>query len=66
VPTEVKTLMTPAVISVAPNDPAWEAVAKMAAFKLHRLYVVDEDGLLVGVITAFDVVRKLRREEAGL
>jgi CBS domain-containing protein len=33
-------------------------------FAGHRLYVVDEGGVLVGVVTAFDVVRKLRREEA--
>ena len=64
-PAAVGTIMTPTVVSVAPTDPAWEAVAKMAAFKVHRLYVVDEGGVLVGVVTAFDVVRKLRREEAG-
>jgi hypothetical protein len=28
--------MAPTVISVAPRDPAWEAVVKMAAFKVHR------------------------------
>jgi CBS domain-containing protein len=34
----------------------------MVAFKIHRLFVVDEDGVLVGVISAFDVLRKLRVE----
>jgi CBS-domain-containing membrane protein len=53
--------MTAAVVSVKRDDPAWEVVAKMAALKLHRLFVVDQTGVLVGVISAIDVVRKLHR-----
>jgi CBS domain-containing protein len=61
--TDVREIMTPTVVSVRPDDPAWEVIAKMAAFKVHRLFVVDRTGVLVGVISAFDVVRKLRRTE---
>jgi CBS domain-containing protein len=64
-PTEVGAIMTPAVVSVAPQDLAWEAVAQMAAFKVHRLYVVDDNGVLVGVVSALDIVCRLRRDEAG-
>jgi CBS domain-containing protein len=59
--TDVREIMTPTVVSVRPEDPAWEVIAKMAAFKVHRLFVVDRTGVLTGVISAFDVVRKLRR-----
>jgi CBS domain-containing protein len=59
--TDVREIMTAAVVSVRPEDPAWEVVAKMAALKLHRLFVVDKSGVLRGVISAVDIVRKLRR-----
>jgi CBS domain-containing protein len=59
--TEVREIMTATVVSVRPEDPAWEVIAKMVAFKVHRLFVVDRTGTLIGVISAFDVVRKLRR-----
>jgi CBS domain-containing protein len=58
---DVREIMTPTVVSVRPEDPAWEVIAKMAAFKVHRLFVVDRTGVLTGVISAFDIVRKLRR-----
>ena len=59
--TDVREIMTPTVVSVRPDDPAWEVIAKMAAFKVHRIFVVDRTGILTGVISAFDIVRKLRR-----
>jgi CBS domain-containing protein len=58
--TDVREIMTATVVSVRPEDPAWEVIAKMAAFKVHRLFVVDKTGVLIGVISAFDIVRKLR------
>jgi CBS domain-containing protein len=64
-PKEVRAIMTGTVMSIAPTDPAWEVIAKMAAFKVHRLFVVDQSGVLVGIISAFDVVRKLRRGKTG-
>lgn len=63
---EVRKIMTSTVISIAAHDPAWEAIAKMIAFKVHRLFVVDETGTLIGVISSFDVVRKLRRTDSVL
>jgi CBS domain-containing protein len=59
--TYVREIMTPTVVSVAPTDPAGEVVTKMTAFKIHRLFVVDGEGVLVGVISAFDIVRKLQQ-----
>lgn len=60
--TPVGKIMTPTVVAMAPQDAAWAAIAKMTAFKVHRVFVVDASGVLVGVISAFDVVRTLRHE----
>jgi CBS domain-containing protein len=59
--TDVREIMTATVVSVRTDDPAWEVIARMAAFKVHRVFVVDRTGKLAGVISAFDIVRKLRR-----
>jgi CBS domain-containing protein len=59
--TTVRDIMTAIVVSVRPGDPAWEVIAKIAALKLHRLFVVDRTGVLIGVISTFDIVRRLRR-----
>jgi CBS domain-containing protein len=56
----VRDIMTPAVFSVGPATPAAKVVEQMVALKVHRLYVVEEDGTLVGVISALDVLRHLR------
>jgi CBS domain-containing protein len=51
--------MTPAVFSVTPDAPAARVVGDMLDLKVHRLFVVDRDGVLVGVISALDVLRFL-------
>jgi CBS domain-containing protein len=63
VPTEVTEVMTPTVVSVPTDMPAIEVVTKMVALKVHRLFVVDATGVLVGVISTFDILRNLRRPE---
>jgi CBS domain-containing protein len=60
--TRVKDLMTPAVFSVAPDTLAAKVVSEMLALRVHRLFVVDGDGVLVGVISALDVMKRLRME----
>lgn len=58
--TRVREIMTPVVFSVRPETPAARVVAEMLALLVHRLFVVDEAGVLVGVISAIDVLRNLR------
>ena len=58
--TMVRDLMTPAVFAVAPDSAAAEVVREMLALKVHRLFVVDICGVLVGVISALDVLRHLQ------
>ena len=59
-PTQVADLMTPAVLSVGPDTPAAHVVRDMLDLRVHRLFVVDQGGVLVGVISALDVLRCLQ------
>ncbi len=56
----VRDLMTPAIFSVPPDLPADRVVEQLLTLDVHQLYVVDDSQLLVGVITAHDVLRRLR------
>ena len=58
-PTRVRDIMTPVVFSVAPDAPAAKVVQEMVALRVHRLFVVDNAGVLIGVISALDVLRHL-------
>ena len=57
--TLVRDLMTPAVFCVAQGRTAREVVEQMRELNVHRLFVVDGDGVLIGVISAMDIVRHL-------
>jgi CBS-domain-containing membrane protein len=59
-PTTVRDLMTPAVFAVGPATPAAKVVHDMIGLHVHRLFVVDEDGILIGVISTMDVLKHLR------
>ena len=59
-------VMSPTVIEVGHRDTALSAVAKMVALKIHRLFVVDEAGTLVGVVAALDVLKHLHRPTGAL
>jgi CBS-domain-containing membrane protein len=56
----VRDLMTPAVFAVNPKAPARRIVEQMCELGVHRLYVVDGGGVLVGVISSLDLLRSLR------
>jgi CBS domain-containing protein len=58
-------VMTPGVFCVRPETAAGKVVEKMTALRVRRLFVVGADGVLVGVISAFDVLRHLRPPQAG-
>jgi len=58
--TQVRDIMTPAVLSITPDAPAGRVVEEMLMLRVHRLFVVDPDGVLVGVISALDVLKRLR------
>jgi CBS domain-containing protein len=58
--TLARDLMTPAVFAVPPDASAGKVVADMLGLNVHRLFVVDGTGTLIGVITALDILRHLR------
>lgn len=57
----VEDFMTPDVVTVPPDAPIREIARAMRANRVHRVLVI-EDGVLVGVISALDLVGALDRE----
>jgi len=63
--TPIRDMMTPAVFCVSADTPAWGVIEQMRELNVHRLFVVDELGVLIGVITAMDIVRNLAPAEGS-
>jgi CBS domain-containing protein len=58
--TSVEEIMTPAVFSVPLSATPDLIIKKMNELHVHRLFVVDTAGVLVGVISSLDFLRKLQ------
>ena len=58
--TLVRDIMTPILFTVALDASCKMVVEQMLSLKVHHLFVVDEDGALVGVISSLDILRHLR------
>lgn len=61
--TLVKEVMTPVVFSVGPKTPITNVIEEMLARRVHRLFVIDANGVLVGVISTLDLLRRLAGAE---
>ena len=59
-PALVRDLMTPAVFSATPQTSAAAVVQQMVELKVQQLFVVDRSRVLIGVITALDVLQNLK------
>ena len=57
--TLVTEVMTPLVHAVTPETPLTEIVSLMLAKHIHRVFVLDEQGILIGVVSTFDILRQL-------
>ena len=57
--TLVSELMTEGVFAVPRHAPIKRVIGGMCELNVHRLFVVDAAGILVGVISAMDVLRHL-------
>jgi CBS domain-containing protein len=55
----VRDVMTPVVFSVSPEMPTRKVIEEMLRLRVHRLFVIGGDGVLIGVIAMSDVVRHL-------
>jgi predicted transcriptional regulator len=61
--TWVRDIMTPVVLCVTLKTAAYKVIETMLAHKVHRLFVVGADGVLVGIISTVDVLRHLHLEQ---
>jgi CBS-domain-containing membrane protein len=59
-PSRAADVMTPVVFSVTPDTPAEKVVEQILNFNVHQVFVVDDNQVLVGVVTVLDVLRRLR------
>jgi CBS domain-containing protein len=57
--TLVRDVMTPVVFSIRPDAPARQAIEELLKLRVHRLFVIDRDDVLVGVIAMSDILRRL-------
>jgi CBS domain-containing protein len=64
-PTRVGDIMKQFVFAVSPTAPAAVVVEAMLSLSVHRLFVTDAQGAIIGVISTTDVLRHLRRPAAA-
>jgi CBS domain-containing protein len=57
--TRVSEVMTPTVFAVQPDTPAADVIHQFVTLEVHRLFVIDKDGVLVGVVSTTDIIRNL-------
>ena len=55
----VRDVMTPVVFSIRPDATARAVIEEMLRLRVHRLFVIDQAGALVGVVAMSDVLRHL-------
>ena len=58
--TPVTEFMTPVVYSVRADTPARSVVEQLLELGVHHLFVTDASGVVVGVISPVDVLKKLK------
>lgn len=63
--TRLEEIMSRGVISCRAEDEVDDAIEAMEENQVRRIPVVDDDGLLIGMISQADVARALDEEEAG-
>jgi CBS domain-containing protein len=59
-PTTVEEIMTPAIFSVTLDTPAAEVIQRFLDLKVHHLFVIDDQEIIVGVISPGDIMKKLQ------
>lgn len=54
-------VMTPLVFAVGPDAPASVLIEEMLNRKVHRLFVMDTEGRLAGVISTLDILKHVQQ-----
>lgn len=49
-------------LCIAQDAPLEQAVEMMLEHHVHRLFIVDESGHIIGVISSFDIMKSIRRD----
>lgn len=57
--TPVTSVMTPAVYTIRVESPVRSVIEQLLETGVHHLFVVDPSGIVVGVISPIDILRKL-------
>jgi CBS domain-containing protein len=52
-------IMTPAIVAVPRRATLAQVAARMTARRVHRVFVLDKTGALVGVVSSLDILRAL-------
>lgn len=60
---KVHSAMTRDVITVAPGDSVYKAIALLVKYRISGLPVVDKDNFLIGIISEKDVLRLLNTQD---
>jgi CBS-domain-containing membrane protein len=60
----IRAIMTPVVFGVRSNASMESIVEKTVALEVRCLFVTDSEGVLVGTVKVFDVLRHLARSDA--
>lgn len=62
---EARECMSTPVIAVAPDDEIEAAIALLTENAIHHLPVIDEKGMLVGILAQSDIGRRMTNREFG-
>jgi predicted transcriptional regulator len=65
-PTTVRDVMTPGVLFIRPDTAIENIVDDLLKLGIHRMFVLDSNNVLVGVISTLDVLRHLRAMTAPI
>ncbi len=60
-----RSCMSSPVIAVGPDDPIERAVALLTENAIHHLPVIDQKGMLVGIVAQSDIGRRMTNREFG-
>lgn len=59
----VGSIMTPVIFSVTPESSARKVMREIVNLQIHRVFVVDRAGVLVGIVSSIDVLKGLLGEK---
>jgi predicted transcriptional regulator len=62
---EVSRLMTPFVYWVNAETPIHAVVGDLLDYKIRQIYITDDDGVLVGVLSRADLLKDFQRDAEG-